>query len=243
MEISVGQDFFSEFELEKGEEGGEVTIPRAFPVPVHCPLDLQRALLNSGDGIGNSESAIVVGMDTDLGLGEAGSNGAYNGGDFRWKTASVGVTKDEVIGSSLGGGFQSAEGVFVVAGETVKEVLCIVNDLTTLFFKKGNGVGNHTKIFRGGGAEDFFDMKEPAFPKDSDDGGFGFEEEFDLGICGGFDIRAAGGSEGGEFTGAPAEFSCFGKKIAIFVVGSRPTAFHIVETVGGEAFGKAKFIG
>jgi hypothetical protein len=86
-------------------------------------------------------------------------------------------------------------------------------------------------------------MKEPAFSEDSDDGGFGFEEEFNLGIGGGFDIRAAGGSEGSKFTGAPAEFSCFGKKIAIFVVGSRPTALHIVEAVGGEPFGKAKFIG
>jgi hypothetical protein len=86
-------------------------------------------------------------------------------------------------------------------------------------------------------------VKEPAFPKDSDDGSFGFEEEFDLGICGGFDIRAAGGSEGGEFTGAPAEFSCLSKKIAIFVVGAWPTAFDVVEAIGGEAFGKAKFIG
>lgn len=99
-------------------------------------MDLQRALLNSGDGIGNSESAIVVGMDTDLGLGEAGSNGAYNGGDFRWKTSSVGVTKDEVIGSCLGGGFQSSEGVFVVGGETVKEVFGIVDGFTALFLRR-----------------------------------------------------------------------------------------------------------
>lgn len=39
------------------------------------------------------------------------------------------------------------------------------------------------------------------------------------------------------------KFSCFSKKIAILVIGARPTAFHKVETVGCEAFGKAEFIG
>ena len=109
LEIPLRQDLFSEFEFEEGEEGGEVAISRAFPVPVHRTLDLQRALLNSGDSIGNSESAIVVGMDANLGLRKAGLNGADDGGDFRWKTASVGVAKNEVIGSSLGGGFKSSE--------------------------------------------------------------------------------------------------------------------------------------
>jgi hypothetical protein len=99
------------------------------------------------------------------------------------------------------------------------------------------------KVFRGGGAEDFFDVKEPAFSEDGNDGGFRFEEETDLGIGRRVDVRSAGGPEGGQFARTPAEFSCLNKKIAIFVVGSRPTAFHIVETIGGEAFGKAKFIG
>ena len=39
------------------------------------------------------------------------------------------------------------------------------------------------------------------------------------------------------------EFSGLGKEVSILVVGSWPTAFDVVESVGGEAFGKAKFIG
>jgi hypothetical protein len=176
LEISIGQDFFPEFKFKEGEEGGEVAISRALPVPVHRALDLQRTFLNSGDGIGDAKSAIVVGMDADLGFGEAGSNGAYNGGDFRRKTSSVGVAKNEVIGSSLGGGFQSTEGVFVVGGETVKEVFGIVDGFTAFFFEEGDGIRDHTEIFYGRGPEDFFNVKEPAFPEDGDDGGFGFEE-------------------------------------------------------------------
>jgi hypothetical protein len=69
------------------------------------------------------------------------------------------------------------------------------------------------------------------------------EEEADLGIVVGVDVRSAGGSEGGEFAGAPVEFSGLGKEIPILVVGAWPTAFDVVESVGSEAFGEAKFIG
>lgn len=86
-------------------------------------------------------------------------------------------------------------------------------------------------------------MQEPAFAKDGNDGSFRLEEEADLGIGGGVDVGSAGGAEGGEFGGAPVEFSGLGKEVSILVVGAWPTAFDVVESVGGEAFGEAKFIG
>jgi hypothetical protein len=199
--------------------------------------------LNSGDGIGDAESAIVVGVDANLGFGESGPDGADDGGDFRWKSASVRVAEDEVIGSSLRGGFEGSKCVIGIGRVAVKEVFGIVDGFTALFFEEGDGIGDHAEIFCGGGTKNFFNVKEPAFPEDSDDGGFGFEEEFDLGIGGDLDVGSAGGAEGGQFARTPAEFSCLNKKIAIFVVGSRPTAFDVVEAIGGEAFGKAKFIG
>lgn len=55
-------------------------------------------------------------------------------------------------------------------------------------------------------------MKEPTLSEDGDNGGFGFEQELDLGIGGGFDVGSASGAESSEFTGAPGEFSCLGKK-------------------------------
>jgi hypothetical protein len=86
-------------------------------------------------------------------------------------------------------------------------------------------------------------VKEPAFPEDGDDGGFGLEEKADLGIVGGFYVGSAGRTEGGEFTRTPTEFSGFGKKIPILVVGTGPTAFYIVKSVGREPFGEAEFVG
>ena len=182
-------------------------------------------------------------MDANFGLGKAGSDGAYGGGDFRGESASVGIAENEVVGSCFGGGFKSAEGVIGIGGVAIKEVFGVIDDFASLFFEKGDGVGDHAKVFDGGGAKDFFDVQEPAFAEDGDDGGFCFEEEADLGIGGGVDVGSAGGAEGGEFGGAPVEFSGLGKEVSILVVGAWPTAFDVVESVGSEAFGEAKFIG
>jgi len=146
------------------------------------------------------------------------------------------------VGSCFGGSFESAEGVVGIGGVAIEEVFGVIYDFASLFFKEGDGVGDHAKVFDRGGAKDFFDVKEPALSEDGDHGGFRLEEEADLGIGGGVDVGSAGGAEGGEFGGAPVEFSGLGKEVSIFVVGSWPTAFDVVEAVGGEAFGEAKFI-
>jgi hypothetical protein len=176
-------------------------------------------------------------------LGKAGSDGADGGGDFGGESASVGIAEDEVVGACFGCGFESAEGVIGIGGVAIEEVFGIVDNFASLFFEEGDGVGDHAKVFDGGGAKDFFDVQEPAFAEDGYDGSFRLNKEADLGIDGGVGVGSAGGAEGGEFGGAPVEFSGLGKEVSIFVVGSWPTAFDVVESVGGEAFGEAKFIG
>jgi hypothetical protein len=182
-------------------------------------------------------------MDANFALGKAGSDGADGGGDFGGEATAIGIAEDEVVGSCFGGSFESAEGVIGIGGVAIEEVFGVIDDFASLFFEEGYGVGDHAKVFDGSGAKNLLDVQEPAFPKDGDDGGFRLEEEADLGIGGGVDVGSAGGAEGGEFGGAPVEFSGLGKEVSILVVGSWPTAFDVVESVGGEAFGKAKFIG
>jgi hypothetical protein len=131
--ISFGQDFFPEFEFQNGKEGGEIAVPGPFSIAVHCSLDLECALFHCCDGIGDAESAIVVGVDSKLGLGKSGSDGADDGGDFRWKAASIRVAENEVIGSRLGGGFQCAKGIIGIGGVAIEEVFRVVDDLSPLF--------------------------------------------------------------------------------------------------------------
>jgi len=184
-----------------------------------------------------------VGVDADVGLGKAGSDGADGGGDLGGEATAIGIAEDEVVGSCFGGGFESAEGVIGIGGVAIEEVFRVIDDFASLFFEDGDGVGDHAKVFDWGGAKDFFDVKEPTFSEDGDDGGFCLEEEADLGIGGGVDVGSAGGAEGGEFGGTPVEFSGLGEEVPILVVGTWPTAFDVVESVGGEALGEAKFIG
>ena len=131
-------------------------------------------------------------MDANFSLGKAGSDGADSGSDFGGESASVGIAEDEIVGSCFGCGFESAEGVIGIGGVAIKEVFRVIDDFASLFFKEGDGVGDHTKVFDGGGAKDFFDVQEPAFSEDGDDGGFRLEEEADLGIGGGVDVGSAG---------------------------------------------------
>ena len=184
-----------------------------------------------------------MGVDADVGFGKAGSDRAYGGGDFGGEATAIGIAEDEIVGSCFCGGFKGAEGVVGIGGVAIEEVFGVIDDFASLFFEEGDGVGDHAKVFDGGGAKDFFDVKEPTFSEDGDDGGFCLEEESDLGIGGGVDVGSAGGAEGGEFGGAPVEFSGLGKEVSILVVGAWPTAFDVVEAVGGEAFSEAKFIG
>jgi len=182
-------------------------------------------------------------MDADFALGKAGADGADGGSDFGGESTAIGIAEDEIVGSCFRGGFESAEGVIGIGGVAIEEVFRVIDDFASLFFEDGDGVGDHAKVFDGGSAKDFFNVKEPAFTEDGDDGGFCFEEEADLGIGGGVDVGSTGGTEGGEFGGAPVEFAGLGKEVSILVVGAWPTAFDVVEAVGGEAFGEAKFIG
>ena len=138
-------------------------------------------------------------MDADFALGKAGSDGADGGGDFGGEATAIGIAEDEVVGSCFGGSFESAEGVIGIGGVAIEEVFGVIDDFASLFFEDGDGVGDHAKVFDWGSAKDFFNVKEPAFSEDGDDGGFCFEEEADLGIGGGVDVGSAGGAEGGEF--------------------------------------------
>ena len=141
---------------------------------------MEGTLLHCGNGIGDAESAIVVRMDADLGLEKSGLDSPNDGSDFRWEAASIRVAENEVISSRLGGGFQCAKGIIVVGSISIKKVFRVIDDLSPLFFEKSNGIGDHAEVFNGGGAEDFFHVKKPAFPEDGDDRGFGFEEKVDL---------------------------------------------------------------
>ena len=58
-------------ELEDGDDGGEVAVSGAFAVAVDGALDLGGAGFDGGDGVGDGEFAIVVGVDAEGSVGDA----------------------------------------------------------------------------------------------------------------------------------------------------------------------------
>ena len=100
-----------------------------------------------------------MGMDADFALGKAGTDGADGGGDFGGESAAIGIAEDKIVGSCFGGSLESAEGVIGIGGVAIEEVFRVIDDFTSFFFEDGDGVGDHAKVFDGGGAKDFFDVK------------------------------------------------------------------------------------
>lgn len=93
-----------------------------------------------------------MGVDADVALGKAGSDGADGGGDFGGKATAISIAEHEVVGSCFGGGFESAECVIGIGVVAIEEVFGVIDDFASLFFEEGDGVGDHAKVFDGGGA-------------------------------------------------------------------------------------------
>src|SRR5437763_11680366 len=55
----------AEFQLEVGDDGGEIGVAAALAVAVHTALDVRSARLDGGDTVGDRGIGVVVGMDAD----------------------------------------------------------------------------------------------------------------------------------------------------------------------------------
>ena len=91
-----------EFEFEVGDDAGEVGVAAALAVAVHAALDMGGAGFDGGQGVGDGEIAIVVGVDAD----DAIETAADFGDDFdeaRGDGAAVGIAEAEDIGAGFDG--------------------------------------------------------------------------------------------------------------------------------------------
>lgn len=155
----VWDDLVPHFELEVGDDGGEVAVAGAFAVAVDGALDLLCAGADGGECVGDTEAAVVVGVDAEGGGGETGADFADDFFDFVWEAAAVGFAEHEDVGSAFEGGLEGGEGVFGFIFEAVEEVFCVVDDFATGLFAEVHGVADHGAIFFWGGAEDFGDVE------------------------------------------------------------------------------------
>ena len=116
-------------QLEVGDDGAEVGVAAALAHAVDGPLDLAAPQFHRGDGVGHGQFRIVVGVDSQGGLGETFLHRLDDLDQLAGQGAAVGVAQYQVLGPSLQGRRQGAQGVVPVFLEGVEEVLGVVKQL------------------------------------------------------------------------------------------------------------------
>ena len=86
---------------------GEVGIAAALAVAVHAALHVGGAFFDGGEGVGDGDVGIVVGVDADDAI-ETAADVGDDLDEARRDGAAVGVAEAEDIGAGLLGGFERA---------------------------------------------------------------------------------------------------------------------------------------
>ena len=94
--------------MEIGHHGGEVTIADALAVAVDRSLNLAGASADRGKGIGDPDTSIVVGMDSDC-LAEFGDDGSGDLLDEIGEATAVGFAENDQICTGVAGRLDRAE--------------------------------------------------------------------------------------------------------------------------------------
>ena len=171
----------AELEFEVGDDAGQVGVAAALAIAVHAALYVGGAGFDGGQGVGDGEIAIVVGVDADDAI-EAAADFGDDFDETRGDRAAVGVAEAEDIGAGLMGGFQGAQGVIGVGDVAVEEVLGVVDDFLAVILDVADGFGDEDEVFFVGDAEGAFDVKVPGLAEDGDDGGSGFDQGADVAV-------------------------------------------------------------
>ena len=126
----------------------QVGIAAAFAETVDGSLNVHRAGIDGGQGIGHGQVAVVMGVDAH-GHAEGGKCGERRPGDlgdFLGHSAAVGVAKHDQPCAGLGGRvdcFQRIIGIGLVA---VEKMFGIEKHLAPGGFQIGDAVGDHAQV-------------------------------------------------------------------------------------------------
>ena len=230
-----------EFEFEVGDDAGEVGVAAALAVAVHAALHVGHAGFDGGQGVGDGEIAIVVGVDADDAIETAADFGDHFD-QARGDGAAVGIAEAEDIGAGFMGGLQGAEGVIGVGDVAVEEMLGVVDDLLAVVLDIADGFGDEDEVLVVGDAEGAFDVEVPGLAEDGDDGGAGFDEGADVavlmdGVLG--EARAAECREPGVVQG---EFGGALEELLVFGVAAGPAALNVIDTQLIELLGNDELV-
>ena len=120
-----------QLELEVGDDGDQVGVAGALAVAVDRALDVRRACVDGGQGVGDRAAGVVVAVDADARAGRL-EYVEDDVGDPVGQHAAVGVAECDDLGARLGRGPQHLERVRPVLAVAVEEVLGVEEDRLAL---------------------------------------------------------------------------------------------------------------
>ena len=189
---------------------------------------MRSAHFECDNAIRHSHSRVVVRVNAQRHI-EPGLNIADNLLYLIRHRAAIRIAQDEHLGSACLCCQQCFQRVFGIGFVTVKKVLGIVNNFSTIFFQPGARILNNLQILVQCRPQHIGHVKRPAFPKERDGLCSRLEQRGKGGIVFGRIVNPACTAKGDNFCIVKIEIAHAVKKFEILGIRRiRPTAFDIV---------------
>ena len=130
MPDAAGFEHFVIFFLDGqiGYHRDQVGIAAAFAETIDGSLNLHRAGIDGGQGVGHGQIAVVVGVNAHR-HGQGGDGGPGDFGNFLGHCAAIGVAKHDQTRAGLGGGLDSFQCIFGIGLVPVEKMFGVENHI------------------------------------------------------------------------------------------------------------------
>ena len=233
---------FAQLQLEAWNYRAKIGVSAPLTVPVECALYLNRPQLNSHQGVGYTDTQIIVGMNSQWD-GNLLLDSTPNLGEFRRKGSAIGVAKDQYRGAAVLGGEECLQRITRVSFVTVEKMFSIVNQFAAVTFHIGHGVLDELNVLVRCGSQYVRDVELPGFSKERYDFGTGIQKGIQDGIFFRRIVRPSSTPKSGNLGIRVGVFGCPYEELQVLRIRRiRPSTFDEVNTQVIESLRNAKLV-
>ena len=120
------------FQHQIGDQADQIGITATLTDSVDGALDLPRPGLNCNERIGNGNTAIIMTVNTDIGLRQSFTDSSNTSADFFRHRATIGITEDNPFCAAFMRRTGTVEGIFGIVLKTIEEMFTIEHRLPPL---------------------------------------------------------------------------------------------------------------
>ena len=228
------------FQQQRRDDGDEISVAAPLPQPVERALNLPRARVHRGERPGDRRFGVVMGVDTDIGAGDAFDYLSGDLGDLTRQRSAIGVAKNDPARASLHRRVERLQRIGGVRLVAVEEMLGVEQRLAVQRAQMGDAVADIGEVFVQRDAERGLHMEIMGLADEADGLRARIHHLRQHLVIGRRAPGAFGHAEGEE--GGAFQFRRGGEEIAIGRVGAGPAALDIVDAERIEREGDAPLV-